>query len=120
MLHGSGTALGSSAKLHVNHDVSKDSYREKWRESTIEFVTAPRCARCGAENRDGAKFRLALPSLVAQAVAPTVAAFLLVRRGGTSEVLRILAYAALLNVILMLALRFAARRPVRFRQPLNF
>ena len=63
--------------------------------------------------------RLALPSLVAQAVAPTIAAFLLVSRGGTSEVLRILAYAALLNVILILALRFAARRPLRLQQPLN-
>ena len=63
--------------------------------------------------------RLALPSLVAQAIAPAIAAFLLVRRGGTSEVLRILVYAGLLNVILILALRFTSRPFRDLQQLLN-
>jgi hypothetical protein len=50
--------------------------------------------------------RLALPSLIAQAIAPAAAAFLLARRGGTAEILTILVFCGLLNVILILTLRF--------------
>lgn len=63
--------------------------------------------------------RLALPSLIAQAIAPALAAFLLVGRAGPSAILAILAGAALLNVILILALLYASLPLIRLQQSLN-
>lgn len=63
--------------------------------------------------------RLALPSLIAQAIAPAIAALLLVRREGPSEILTLLASAGLLNVILILALRYASRPLICRQQSLN-
>jgi MFS family permease len=60
--------------------------------------------------------RLALPSLIAQAIAPAAAALLLPRGEGTSEILMVLACAALLNVILILTLQFTSRSVLRVRQ----
>jgi Major Facilitator Superfamily len=63
--------------------------------------------------------RLALPSLLAQAIAPAAAAFLLARRAGTSEVLTILVCAGVLNVILILTLRFTSQSQIRVGQTVN-
>ena len=52
--------------------------------------------------------RLALPSLIAQAVAPAAAAPLLGHGAGASRTLAILAACSLINVVLIVALRVAS------------
>jgi hypothetical protein len=53
--------------------------------------------------------RLALPSLVAQAIAPPAVAVLLERQGGARQILAILASLALFNLSLIVALRLISK-----------
>jgi hypothetical protein len=65
----------------------------------------------GATGYAGLMGRLAMPSLIAQAVAPSLGA-VLIETAGTSRTLAILSLVALLNVVLAGTLWFCARRAI--------